>query len=960
MRRTADPSGRTDLLEREGELEQIAGALGAATGGAGGVVVIEGAAGIGKSTLIDEAAALAQAAGMVVLRARGGIMEKEFALGVVIQLLAPTIEPLAAHEREQLFAGAAGLARPLFEDVPDRAASDDRLFARFHGLHWLCARLAEAMPLALLVDDAHWADEHSLRFLAYLEARIEELPACAILAARTGEPAPEALTKLIERRPQTAVRLPPLSAGAIARLVRGSLGEDMGDEICAECARATAGNPLLARQLITALGERGVEPAALAAGAIAAMGPPSVARFVAAQLRRRPEAVAAVARALAILGDDASLADTAVVAGVDRATAADAVDDLIAAELLDPSLPPRFVHPIIRQALEDSIPPAGQAQLHLAAARALARDPARCERAAVHLLASGPAGERWAFDALTAAARRAGDRGAADQAVRFLRRALEEEAPGPLRRTALFELGAAEAASRLPEATGRMEQALQLSSTPAESAQAALGLSMARFLATQMPEAVAACEDALAVNGKLDRELRLALEFQSAATRLVGGLPSVETFGRLLELEPQVKRGATAAERSLLALMALVFAATTARPALEVAALAEAAWGDGRLLVEVRAQHAALAAPAAMIALTAAPTAIALTGRLNRAIEVWSAGVDEGRAVSSLLLYSSCLGVRASAREWAGDLGGAEADAVEALALLPADDRIIRPSALSALVDVHIERGTLAEAAALLRDAWPAGELPLALGVSQALASRGRLALRTGDPAAALADLEEAGRRAQAFFYVNPCALMWRSYAALACARLGERERARALVEEELEIGRRFGAPEPIGEALRVRALLAPGDEMAEAAREAVEVLAASDLQLAHARALIDLGAALRRGGHRRDAREPLREGLDLANRCGSVIETDRAMDELRACGARPRRPLVRGVDSLSPQERRIASLATEGLSNREIAEALFLTRRTVEMHLTGAYRKLGVAGRGDLPGALAAPGRTA
>ena len=544
--------------------------------------------------------------------------------------------------------------------------------------------------------------------------------------------------------------------------------------------------------------------------------------------------------------------------------------------------------------------------------------------------------------------------------MRFLRRALEEEAPGPLRRTALFELGAAEAASRLPEATGRMEQALRLSSTPAETAQAALGLSMARFLANQMPEAVAACEDALAANGKLDRELRLALEFQSAATRLVGGLPSVETFGRLLELEPQVKRGATAAERSLLALTALVFAATTARPALEVAALAEAAWGDGRLLVEVRAQHAALAAPAAMIALTAAPTAIALTGRLNRAIEVWSAGVDEGRAVSSLLLYSSCLGVRASAREWAGDLGGAEADAVEALALLPADDRIIRPSALSALVDVHIERGTLAEATALLRDAWPAGELPLALGVSQALASRGRLALRTGDPAAALADLEEAGRRAQAFFYVNPCALMWRSYAALACARLGERERARALVEEELEIGRRFGAPEPIGEALRVRALLAPGDEMAEAAREAVEVLAASDLQLAHARALIDLGAALRRGGHRRDAREPLREGLDLANRCGSVLETDRAMDELRACGARPRRPLVRGVDSLSPQERRIASLATEGLSNREIAEALFLTRRTVEMHLTGAYRKLGVAGRGDLPGALAAPGRTA
>ena len=959
MRQMADLTKRTDLLEREAELEQIGGALDAAVAGAGGVIVIEGAPGIGKSSLMDETAALADARGMVVLRARGGIMEREFALGVVIQLLAPSIEPLPPPVREQLFAGAAGLARPLFEAVPDRAAADDRLFARFHGLHWLCARLAEARPVALLVDDAHWADEPSLRFLAYLQARIQEIPACAILAVRTGEcaAAPEALTKLREHEPRTAVRPGPLSPAAIARLVRDRLGEDMGDELCAACARATAGNPLLAGQLITALEERGVAPASLDAGAIAAMGPPSVARFVAARLRRRSPTVAAVARALAILGDDASLADTAELTGVERATAAAAVDELIESELLHPALPPRFVHPIVQQALADSTPPAEQAQLHLAAASALARDPARCERAAVHLLAAGPVGERWAFDVLTAAARRAGDRGAADQAVRFLRRALEEEAPGPLRRQALFELGAAEAAARMPESAGHMEQAQRLSIGPAERAQAALGVSMARFVAAELPEAVAACESVLAADGNLDRELRLALEFQAAATRLVGGLPSVETFGRLLALEPEVRRGETAAELSLLALIALVFAATTAKPAIEVAALAEAAWSGGRLLAEVRTQHAALAAPATMMALTAAPTAIALAGRLNRAIEVWTAGVEEGRAGSSMLLYSSCLGVRASAREWTGDLGGAEADAVEALGLLPADDPVIRPTALSALVDVLIERGSLDEATALVRGGWPTGEEPLSLSISQALASRGRLALHRGDPAAALADLEEAGRRAQAFFYVNPCALMWRSYAALACARLGERDRARELVEAELEIGWRFGAPEPIGEALRVRALLVPGEEMVDAAREAVEVLAASDLQLAHARALIDLGAALRRGGHRRDAREPLRQGLDLANRCGSVIETDRAMDELRACGARPRRPALRGVDSLSAQERRVASMATEGLNNREIAEALFLTRRTVEMHLTGAYRKLGVTGRGALPAALAAAG---
>ena len=479
--------------------------------------------------------------------------------------------------------------------------------------------------------------------------------------------------------------------------------------------------------------------------------------------------------------------------------------------------------------------------------------------------------------------------------MRFLRRALEEDAPASLRRSALLDLGAAESAAQMPEAAGRMEEAQRLSSDPGQHAQAALGLSMVRFLAADLPGAVAACEDVLAEADRLERELRLGLEFQAASTRLVGGMPSPETFVRLLELEPQVSRGETAAERSLLAMMAVVFAATTARTADEVAALAETAWGDGQLLVEVRSEHPALAAPASAIALTAATVAIALTGRLSRAVEVSTAGVEEARARSSMLLYSNALGLRASAREWSGDLGGAEADAVAALALLPADDPIVLPTVLSALTDVYIERGAPDAATALLRDSWPPGELPQTLSVSQALASRGRLALRMGDARAALADLQEAGRRALAIAYVNPMALMWRSYAALAAARLGERDQAHELIAEELEIARRFGAPEPIGEALRVRALLAPSADMADLAREAADVLAGSELRVAHARALIDLGAALRRRGHRRDARAPLREGLDLANRCGSLLETDRALDELRAAGARPRRPALRG-----------------------------------------------------------------
>ena len=119
-------------------------------------------------------------------------------------------------------------------------------------------------------------------------------------------------------------------------------------------------------------------------------------------------------------------------------------------------------------------------------------------------------------------------------------------------------------------------------------------------------------------------------------------------------------------------------------------------------------------------------------------------------------------------------------------------------------------------------------------------------------------------------------------------------------------------------------------------------------------RALIDLGAALRRSGRRRDARDPLRRALDLARRCGAARAGAIApCEELQASGARPRRLELTGVGALTPMERRTAGLAAEGLSNRDVAQSLFLTVRTVEMHLTNAYRKLGITSRQQLADAL-------
>jgi DNA-binding CsgD family transcriptional regulator len=180
-------------------------------------------------------------------------------------------------------------------------------------------------------------------------------------------------------------------------------------------------------------------------------------------------------------------------------------------------------------------------------------------------------------------------------------------------------------------------------------------------------------------------------------------------------------------------------------------------------------------------------------------------------------------------------------------------------------------------------------------------------------------------------------------------AALGRNEEALRLADEELRLARFLGAPRAIGIALRARGLIAEGDQRDELLREAVAVLAGSGAALEHARALCDLGAALRRAGRRKEAREPLGEALELAHRCGALSLEERARVELLAAGARPRRPLRTGVDALTPSERRIAEMAASGMSNPEIAQALFLTIKTIEGHLSGVYRKLDVRSRTDL-----------
>ena len=188
-------------------------------------------------------------------------------------------------------------------------------------------------------------------------------------------------------------------------------------------------------------------------------------------------------------------------------------------------------------------------------------------------------------------------------------------------------------------------------------------------------------------------------------------------------------------------------------------------------------------------------------------------------------------------------------------------------------------------------------------------------------------------------------------------ARLDRRDEALAIAHEEVGLARRWGAPRALGNALIAAGLVTGGNDGLDLLHQAHVVLADSPARLARARAATEYGAALRRANHRADARGPLALGLALAERCGATALVERAHEELIATGARPRRAARTGVDALTATELRVARMAAEGMTNREVAQALFVTAKTVEYHLSHAYQKLGLRSRSQLAATLRSPG---
>src|SRR5947208_10370476 len=424
------------ILERDAELAALAAAIAAAEAGHGTLALVEGPAGIGKTTLL-RAACRGPVARF--LTARGLALEQGFPYGIVRQLLDPV------RGEDGLMDGAAALAARVFDWAEAGPVEDDVRYAAMHGLYWLVANLAARQPLVLAVDDAHWADAPSLRWLAHLAARVEHLPVALLLAVRDGPDEPELLGEL--RAAGTRIRLGPLGPDATAALVRRKVLLDADQ--CHECYASTGGNPFLLEALATALrdGDQKAEPIAQA-----------VLRRIAPE---GPEA-GRLTRALAVLGGPAPLRQAAALAGLDLPAAARLADRLRAADVLAPGSVLEFAHPIVRTAVYESIPPGERALAHAEAARLLERDGADAERLALHLLRSEPGGDPAVAALLRAAATAATGRGDPGAAAACLCRALDEPPPAADRPGLLLELRIALARERSPAAVPALREAVAL------------------------------------------------------------------------------------------------------------------------------------------------------------------------------------------------------------------------------------------------------------------------------------------------------------------------------------------------------------------------------------------------------------------------------------------------------------------------------------------------------------------
>jgi DNA-binding CsgD family transcriptional regulator len=735
----------------------------------------------------------------------------------------------------------------------------------------------------------------------------------------------------------TILRPALLSENAVSTLVRAAMGSRSNDALCQAVWTASGGNALYVTELLRALELNDRHLAEIDQAELPVGGLEGIGRRVIARVRRVNPTALRLAQALAVLGDCCELRHAAATAGLEMTDATRLATVLVRVEVLADDDPPRFIHPVVRDALEASLGGDARDAGHRSAARLLHADRASAGQIAAHLAFVRPACDEWVLARLDEAAQEAIENGAPKVAADLLNRALAEPPPASQRIGLLQRTARAEVSAGRDTALVHLEEALRLSVDPRERAEIMLEVAEAYAALFRWVDAVDAIDRGLAELGDADEALASRLENEL----VICGLHDARRASRVkavLERCGSSPSAATQAEALAARGMAMLLAG---RPA------EEAAIPLGSALSRTAAQIENWDTCAALLwcLVTAERFNTVETALKPMVAEVQRSGSARGivAAYSTLGLLKLRLGALP------------EADAAARVALQVLRESDLQPGlafAVTVLADVAVEAGELVEAEALLsllpQQGWPAG-----VGTVLIPAARARLRLAQGRPAQALVDFQACaamfspevwGTEIRDVGYLHA-----RAGAAQALLQLGERERARDVAEAELVDVKVFGAPRALGIALRVAGLAHGGSKGIDLLGDSVASLRNSPAVLERAHSLAELGAALRRNGCRSAAREPLSEALDLAARCGARPLVARARDELKATGARPRREWRTGLEALSPRELRVVQLATAGRTNREIAYQLYVTLKTIEGHLARAYTKLGIERRHQL-----------
>lgn len=950
-------AGNEPLVEREQELAALTALILSALEGAGQLAVVQGPAGIGKTRLLAVARAEAERAGMRVLTARGSELEREFTYGLVRQLFEPVLASVGEAERAELLDGAAQQAAPLFSGhTAPPPTGGDAGFARLHGLYWLTANLCTQGPLLVIIDDLHWGDAPSLRFLAHLIPRLDGLPLLAKVALRPAEPAAEKdlLAQITTDPLATLLRPAPLSEAGSARLVRALLANrdqaaKADEAFCAACHAATGGNPLLLRELASVAVVEGVAPSAAGVARLTSLAFRAVGQRVALRLARLGARAKALCGAVAILGEDAEPALAGAIAGLEPAQTLETAQELAAVEILRPHGPLGFVHPLVRDAVYAGLSATERINAHVQAARLLVEAGVASEHVAAHLLLIPPAGDEWVVAVLRRAAEEAFRGGSPEAAVTYLERCLQEPPAPEQRAEILVQVGTIAQLVDVAKAAKHLRAALTPVQEPEQRALIAEMLGHALNFAGCHNEAVEVYSQAIDVLGQEhgDRQARLEAGILTVAV----SAPAL----RGLAIERLRDRSDGHSDEGLgsrmLDCLIAVHDAFAGEPAQTAVARARRGLADGTLLQQANGSTPFVGGCVVLMA-----------ADLDEVMPLLDAALADANLHGSVFAVGILKCYQSLAWLWRGHLAEAEADAREAVrAIVTARIAIVRPLAAAFLADALMEQGRLEEAAAALAGVDLPEPTPATGHWYRVLDSRARLLMLQGRTRESLDASLACGRCYSVHGRDNPALVDWRSGAALALRALDRREEAQTLAAEELALARRWGAPRALGRALRVAGLTGltgltgGGEQGLGLLREAVAVLEPSPARLEYAKALVELGAALRRSGQRAASREHLRQGMELAEVSGATPLVHRARTELRATGARPPRRELSGAAALTPSEHRVVELAGAGHSNQDIAQALYITTKTVEAHLTRAYRKLGITGRAGLPNVLTA-----